>query len=137
MSFRWKDYRDGEQVKVMRLATGEFIRRLLSHVLPPEFVRIRHYRILANGRRKEKVARCRELLVGHHVDTSSGARPAAAAADLPVDVEGERCERCSVGWMQRREELPLKCVRRDETGERGCRLPIEDEAHARFSPTTS
>jgi hypothetical protein len=36
VTFRWKDYRaDGsDRQKVMRLATGEFIRRFLIHVLP-------------------------------------------------------------------------------------------------------
>jgi hypothetical protein len=37
VAFRWKDYRikQGDRQKVMRLATGEFIRRFLIHVLPP------------------------------------------------------------------------------------------------------
>ena len=36
VAFRWKDYRakDGDRQKVMRLATSEFIRRFLMHVLP-------------------------------------------------------------------------------------------------------
>ncbi len=42
VTFRWKDYRikRGDQQKVMRLATGEFIRRFLLHVLPNGFHRI-------------------------------------------------------------------------------------------------
>ncbi len=36
----------------MMLATGEFIRRFLSHVLPKGFHRIRHYSLLANVARK-------------------------------------------------------------------------------------
>ncbi len=64
VSFKYKDYRvDGpERFKVMRLATGEFIRRFLSHVLPKGFHRIRHYGLLANGNRADNVARARELL---------------------------------------------------------------------------
>ena len=46
----------------MTLATGEFIRRFLSHVLPKGFHRIRHYGLLANGNRAANVARARELL---------------------------------------------------------------------------
>lgn len=44
VSFRWKDYRikRGDRMKVMRLETGEFIRRVLLHVLPDGFHRIRH-----------------------------------------------------------------------------------------------
>ena len=46
----------------MTLATGEFIRRFLSHVLPKGFHRIRHYGLLANGNRAANVAKARELL---------------------------------------------------------------------------
>lgn len=45
--FRYKDYADGHQLKVMTVAAVEFIRRFLLHVLPKQFVRIRHYGLLA------------------------------------------------------------------------------------------
>jgi hypothetical protein len=64
VSFRWKDYcEDGSaRSKVMRLAPAEFMRRFLLHVLPVGFHRIRHYGLLANGHRAEKLALCRRLL---------------------------------------------------------------------------
>ena len=64
VAFRWKDYRaDGrERQKVMTLATGEFIRRFLIHVLPHSFHRIRHYGLLASGTRADNIVRARELL---------------------------------------------------------------------------
>jgi hypothetical protein len=64
VAFRYKDYRlDGlARFKTMTLATGEFIRRFLSHVLPKGFHRIRHYGLLANGNRTDNVAKARELL---------------------------------------------------------------------------
>jgi Putative transposase len=40
----------------------EFIRRLLLHVLPKGFHRIRHYGVFANGDRAANIARARELL---------------------------------------------------------------------------
>jgi hypothetical protein len=46
----------------MTLTAEEFIRRFLLHVLPEGFQRIRHYGFLANRYRKQKLARCRELL---------------------------------------------------------------------------
>ena len=46
----------------MTLATDEFIRRFLIHVLPKGFHRIRHYGLLANGNRPENIAHARELL---------------------------------------------------------------------------
>jgi hypothetical protein len=64
VSFKWKDYRlEGRQrYKVMTLATHEFIRRFLIHVLPAGFHRIRYYGLLASGKRAENIARARELL---------------------------------------------------------------------------
>ena len=64
VTFKYKDYRvDGpERFKTMTLATGEFIRRFLSHVLPNGFHRIRHYGLLANGNRAANLAKARELL---------------------------------------------------------------------------
>lgn len=60
--FRWRDYARGNAVKVMRLDADEFIRRFLLHVLPKGFTRVRHYGLLANCHRADKLARCRELL---------------------------------------------------------------------------
>jgi hypothetical protein len=46
----------------MTLATGEFIRRFLIHVLPGGFHRIRHCGLFAGGSRIDNIARARELL---------------------------------------------------------------------------
>ncbi|TIW61033.1 MAG: IS91 family transposase [Mesorhizobium sp.] len=64
VTFRYKDYRrDGtDRQQVMTLATDEFIRRFLLHVLPRGFHRIRHYGLLAGSARKAGLARARELL---------------------------------------------------------------------------
>ena len=65
VTFKWKDYRiEGpDRYKVMTLATHEFIRRFLMHVLPAGFHRIRYYGLLATGKRAENLARARELLM--------------------------------------------------------------------------
>ncbi len=64
VTFKWKDYRiEGPgRYKTMTLATDEFIRRFLMHVLPKGVHRIRHYGLLANGNRAANIARARELL---------------------------------------------------------------------------
>ena len=64
VTFKWKDYRDKGRTrqKVMTLATHEFIRRFLIHVLPQGFHRIRHYGLFANARRAGNLVRMRELL---------------------------------------------------------------------------
>lgn len=106
VSFTWKDYRDGERRKVLTLRAEEFIRRFLLHVLPPEFVRLRHYGLLAHDKRA-KLRRCRELLgVGQadlpQAEQRDDERPEAAGEEW-------RCESCGVGRMMRREELPYSC----------------------------
>ena len=83
VTFRWKDYRakGHERQKAMTLASDEFIRRFLIHVLPSGFHRIRHYGLFANGARTENLARARDLLglpaPQHHLDDAD------ARADEP------------------------------------------------------
>ena len=64
VTFKYKDYRiEGPaRYKTMTLATDEFIRRFLLHVLPKGFHRIRHYGLLANGTRAANIAHARQLL---------------------------------------------------------------------------
>jgi hypothetical protein len=81
VTFRWKDYRaEGrDRQKVMTLATAEFIRRFLIHVLPQGFHRIRHYGLLASGTRADNIARVRRLL-----DVTM-AKPTTADASTETD----------------------------------------------------
>jgi hypothetical protein len=55
VTFQWRDYSDGNQIKVMQLKPQEFIRRFLSHVLPSGFMRIRGFGFLANACKAKKV----------------------------------------------------------------------------------
>jgi hypothetical protein len=62
VSFRWRDYADGDTQKIMTVKAEEFIRRFLLHVLPHRYVRIRHFGLLANRNCKDDISLCRELL---------------------------------------------------------------------------
>jgi predicted Zn-ribbon and HTH transcriptional regulator len=64
VTFKWKDYRIAgrDRYKRMTLATDEFIRRFLIHVLPKGLHRIRHYGLFARGACAANIARARELL---------------------------------------------------------------------------
>ena len=64
VSFTYKDYADGNQIKAMTLTGVEFIRRLGLHVLPPGFTKIRHYGLLGNNRRHQQVPLARAALQG-------------------------------------------------------------------------
>ncbi len=54
ITFRYKDYRNHEKSETMVLSPDEFIRRILQHILPKGFMRMRHYGFLANCCRKRK-----------------------------------------------------------------------------------
>jgi hypothetical protein len=86
VTFKWKDYRvEGpDRYKVMKLATDEFIRRFLIHVLSNGFHRIRHYGLLANGNRAANIARARELLAAPPAVAKPGAAEAAATDEQRV-----------------------------------------------------
>jgi hypothetical protein len=64
VAFKYKDYRiEGPaRYKTMTLATNEFIRRFLIHVLPKGFHRIRHYGLLASTNRAANITHARKLL---------------------------------------------------------------------------
>ena len=62
VTFRYRDRNDKDTVKLMTLDASEFIRRFLLHILPDGFVKIRHYGILSNRSRKNKLALCKQLL---------------------------------------------------------------------------
>jgi len=94
VTFTYKDYRvDGPgRFKTMTLATHEFIRRFLMHVLPKGFQRIRHYGLLANGNRAAAIAKARDLLgmaPREEPEAAQAAEPVAAPQSLPCC-----CPRC-------------------------------------------
>src|SRR5262249_7486716 len=63
VTFRYKDYADDHRHKTMTLDAVEFLRRFVQHVLPKGFVKIRHYGLLANRQRAERLDQCRRLLL--------------------------------------------------------------------------
>lgn len=61
VTFRWRDYKDNNEWKVMTITAEEFIRRFLLHVLPDGFMKIRHYGILGNRNKTKKLKLCKTL----------------------------------------------------------------------------
>ena len=51
--FRYKDYRNGAEQKIMSLNAVDFLQRFCLHILPSGFVRIRHYGILSTRRKSQ------------------------------------------------------------------------------------
>jgi len=103
--FRWRDYADGDRVKIMTLAAEEFIRRFLLHVVPDGFVRIRHFGFLANRTRRAKLARCRALLAPPPAPATSAIESVAALMRRLTGIDIERCPVCQQGQLHRTEIL--------------------------------
>ena len=62
VTFRVKDYRNGAVWKELTLDGVEFVRRFLMHVPPRRFVRIRHYGLLSNQKKRRLIPLCRNLI---------------------------------------------------------------------------
>jgi hypothetical protein len=100
VTFRYRDRADGNRVKHMTLAVFEFIRRFLCHVLPHQFIKIRHYGLLSTRNRRTKLAQAQHLL---------GQVPSAAepGEKVPWDAilyrltgtDPTRCPHCANGHM--------------------------------------
>lgn len=61
ITFKYRDYKDNKKEKEMTLEAEEFIRRFLLHILPPRFMKIRHYGLLGNRNKKTKLVICKKL----------------------------------------------------------------------------
>jgi Putative transposase/Transposase zinc-binding domain len=62
VSFQARDNSRPGQKRLVTIAAQEFIRRFLLHVLPPRFVKIRHYGLMAPGNVNTKLEQARALL---------------------------------------------------------------------------
>jgi Putative transposase/Transposase zinc-binding domain len=100
VTFRYKDYQRGHRLRTLTLEAVEFLRRLMLHVPPHGFHRMRHFGFLANRVRQEKLAQCRTLL-GHVTRLHAQ----EAAVDLKMSEvsggePGSVCPVCQHGRMQ-------------------------------------
>ena len=97
----------------------EFLRRFFDHILPANFVKIRHYGLLASGNVTTRLARARSLLApaadqgvgGVDDHDNDGAEDAADAAALILKLTGidvRTCPRCHEASLRR---LPLPSLR--------------------------
>jgi hypothetical protein len=92
VTFRYQDYAAAGRLKTMTLPAAEFLRRFVQHVLPKGFVKVRHYGLLANRHREEKLAVCRRLLL---VETVTAQRAAGEPDERePTALEPARVRCC-------------------------------------------
>ena len=94
VTFKWKDYRikGRDRLRTMTLDAAEFIRRLLLHVLPSGFHRIRHYGLFAGTVRAQNVERVRQLLAAPKLSSQSAHTEVDSETETPSPAR--RCPCC-------------------------------------------
>jgi len=96
--FAWRDRAQGNRRKTMRLAADQFLERFLLHVLPSGFMRIRHYGLLANRHKRNRLAQARAAL-----NTCAPApvplESVAAFCQRVLEIDIHRCPACRIGTL--------------------------------------
>jgi hypothetical protein len=109
VTFRWRDYKDGNLPKEMTLPVNEFLRRFLLHVLPKGFTSIRHYGFLSPRNKTTLLPRCQRLTHTRPVPPA----PLLSALDLLAQITGRDwtlCPECGVGHLQRTRASPAYAI---------------------------
>ncbi len=121
VTFKFKDYRleGDERYKTMTLETGEFIRRLLMHVLPKGFHRIRHYGLLARSSTKTATLDRARALIAEA--TPASRQPTPKPAPEPQATDG-----ASATTATEKPAHPCPCC--------GCRMVIIETFEAGQTP---
>lgn len=96
VTFTYKDYAHGSATKRMTLDAGEFLRRFCMHILPPKFVKIRHYGFLSSrGKIKLKI---HQMQLGMPFQKPEKI-PFAEIARTQLGFDPEACPCCKTGKM--------------------------------------
>jgi hypothetical protein len=101
VTFTYREYRQNNAERRMTLEAEEFLRRFLQHVLPRGFKRIRSYGLLANRTRRDKLARCRQLLGVREQPETRQSDVESVERTLEHEHGDERCRVCGEGRMRR------------------------------------
>jgi hypothetical protein len=107
VTFKWRDYRDGNKTRLMTLDVFEFMRRFLLHILPVRYYKIRYYGLLSNRSRGARLSRCHEILqVSQQAASVKSER--LCWEDLLFELCGldvRKCPKCQTGRMVRKQLL--------------------------------
>ena len=99
ISFRYKDYQDGNKQKVMTLSHVEFLRRFEQHILPKGLVKIRHSGYLHSKDKMKRIAEvCRQLQLPTPMPRV--AIPATLRLMLQTGKDVTVCPVCRIGKLQ-------------------------------------
>lgn len=105
--FKVRDRKDPKKQNIMKLHAKEFMRRFLLHILPKGFVRIRHFGLLGNRYKKDKIAIIRKL---NGIIKSLKPEIKESWKDLlkrTTGIDPDVCPVCHKGFMIQIGEIPL------------------------------
>ena len=105
VTFAYKDYKQPDRLKAITLSTIEFLRRLLLHVLPDGFQRLRYYGFIANRQRTVALALCRQLLNSPAPESPPESLSYPERLKQLTEKDILRCPICNLGQMVRIREF--------------------------------
>lgn len=103
VTFRYK-HRARGTTEARTVTAAQFAKLFLQHVLPPRFVRIRHYGFLS-ARRRTDLDRCRELIGAAQAETREKDPTWVAAFERLFGLNPLLCPACKTGVMLVRQVL--------------------------------
>ena len=99
ISFKYKDYNDGNKQKIMTLEHVEFLRRFEQHILPQGFMKIRHAGYLHSKNKMQRIAAaCSQLKLPAPMQRVH--TPVALRLLLQTGKDITLCPVCKKGRMQ-------------------------------------
>ena len=98
ITFSYQDYAHGNVQKTMTLNAEEFLRRFCMHILPPRFMKIRHYGILAS-RTKPKL-KLQQMKMGISI-VKKEKQDWKKITKMHLGFDVEACPCCKTGRMKR------------------------------------
>ncbi|HEV8578134.1 MAG TPA: IS91 family transposase [Thermoanaerobaculia bacterium] len=103
VTFAYRDRRRGGRRRRLTIAAREFTRRFLLHIVPHGFVRVRHFGLQANGCRRTRLDRARELLGSPVLPTAPEPVARPSWKDLYREITGrdpDLCPECGRGLLR-------------------------------------
>ena len=99
VTFTYRDRRDNNKVKHLAITVEKFIRRFLLHVVPPSYIRIRHFGFLANKCKKKYLPLCRKALNAEPAPPKPEKLNARTMLLSLTGLDLDQCPHCKRGTM--------------------------------------
>ena len=101
VSFSYKYYKHGSVTKTMTLEAEEFLRRFCLHILPPKFVKMRHYGFLSSRlKQRLKIEQMKQGVLPSRPTQQKEKTDYKEITKNRLGFDLERCPCCKIGTMK-------------------------------------